>query len=142
MHKLFLDANILFAAAYSANGGSALIFELANKKNIKIVSSKIAFLEAERNLINKGSKEAMITFYNQISYLDYLYEEINQQNKKYFEKIINKKDVDILANAVNSKSNFLITLDRKDFFQKKVFDFASPMIICTPAEYLQKHLTI
>src|SRR3990167_3011677 len=47
MIKLFLDANILFSAAYRENAGLAKLWKLSH---IKLVSSDYAIMEAERNL--------------------------------------------------------------------------------------------
>jgi predicted nucleic acid-binding protein len=139
MLKLFLDANVLFTAAYSENGGSAYVFQLAKRKLINIVSSKYAFIEAERNLIAKGSKDVMIRFYTNVALLGDLYEDedIELEINSEMQNLINVKDLPILLSAIKNKSDYLLTLDRKHFFTKQIIDFIKPIILCTPKDYLQ-----
>jgi uncharacterized protein len=48
--RLFLDANVIFTAAYSPDGRSAALFELAHRHHCSLVSSAFAVDEAVRNL--------------------------------------------------------------------------------------------
>jgi predicted nucleic acid-binding protein len=48
--RLFLDANILFSAVHSPNGGARQLFKLAAAGKCELVSSLHAASEAERNL--------------------------------------------------------------------------------------------
>jgi predicted nucleic acid-binding protein len=48
--RLFLDANILFTAAYSPDGLSALLFELRRRRILNVLSSEHAAEEARVNL--------------------------------------------------------------------------------------------
>ena len=65
MKKVFIDANIFFAASYSKNGGSALILELAKKKKIKIITVSYALAEAEKNIeLKLGQKYLSIHHQN------------------------------------------------------------------------------
>ncbi len=51
--KVFLDANIFFAAARSPKGGSGFILELAKIGKIEVITVSQALLEAERNIAKK-----------------------------------------------------------------------------------------
>ena len=66
MKRVFLDANIYFAAAGSPNGGSALILSLAKKDKIKTVTVYHALAEAERNIGNKLGSEYLLNHYKNI----------------------------------------------------------------------------
>ena len=48
--RVFLDANILFTAAYSPDGLSALLIELGAAGRVTLLTSPLAIVEAERNL--------------------------------------------------------------------------------------------
>ena len=48
--RVFLDANVLFAAAYSPDGLSALLIELGAAGRVTLLTSALAIIEAERNL--------------------------------------------------------------------------------------------
>ena len=47
---VFLDANILFTAAYSPDGLSTLLIELGAAGRVTLLTSPLAIVEAERNL--------------------------------------------------------------------------------------------
>jgi len=51
--KVFLDANVFFAAARSPKGGSGFVLEIAKKGELEIVTVSQALLEAERNIFKK-----------------------------------------------------------------------------------------
>ena len=48
--RVFLDANVLFTAAYSPEGLSALLVELGAASRVTLLTSPLAIVEAERNL--------------------------------------------------------------------------------------------
>jgi predicted nucleic acid-binding protein len=52
--RVFLDANILFTAAYSPDGLSALLVELGAAGRVTLLTSPLAIVEAERNLEAKA----------------------------------------------------------------------------------------
>ena len=116
--KVFLDANVFFAAARSPKGGSSFVLELAKKKKLEIVTVNHALLEAEQNILKKLG----------LPYLNRHYQNVLEikpkiQSIKFvtlgeiakFKKVIPKKDIPILLGAILSKSQFLVTLDRKHF---------------------------
>ncbi len=59
--RLFLDANILFTAAYSPGGLSALLFELRRLRVLELLTSERAAAEARVNLQLKRP-EALASF--------------------------------------------------------------------------------
>ena len=60
--KVFLDANVFFAAAGSPTGGSAFVLELAKHKKIQATTVGHALVEAERNIQKKLGEEAELSF--------------------------------------------------------------------------------
>jgi len=64
--KVFLDANIFFAATRSPQGGSGFVLELAKKNKIQVVTSTYALLEAERNIKNKLSAFYILQHYQNL----------------------------------------------------------------------------
>ena len=115
--RLFLDASVLIAAAASKKGGSALILELGLSRKIKIVSSRIVLLEAERNIKKKLGQASLVRFYEEIASLDI--ELVDPPTIKEIEnqrETIDPKDAHVLAAALKTPIDFLLTLDRKHFF--------------------------
>ena len=82
MIKVFLDANVFFAAAYSSTGGSFYILELARKDKITVFTSRLAVKEAEKNLRDKASEEVLDRFYNFMSEIDIKFVEANRDLAK------------------------------------------------------------
>ena len=114
MVKLFLDANILFSAAYRENAGLAKLWKLSH---IKLVSSDYAIMEAERNLHDQHQLQRLKVF---IQSLDI----ITTYNDSLIpgDITLSAKDRPILAAAITAKANFLITGDRdfEHLFGKKI----------------------
>ena len=140
MIKAFLDANILFAAAYSSTGGSFYIFELAKKDKIKVFTSRLAVKEAEKNLRDKASEEALDRFYNFMSEIDIKFVEANRDlAKSEFSRITGEKDAPIFAAALKSGAVFLITLDKKHLLNIR-FSKIGKLQIVSPGDFIEKHL--
>ena len=53
MHRLFLDANVLFTAAHNPEGKAAFLFEALDLKRWDLLSSAFAIAEAQRNIATK-----------------------------------------------------------------------------------------
>ena len=140
--KVFLDANVFFAAAGSPTGGSAFVLELAKHKKIYVVTVAHALVEAERNIQKKLDREAVDRHYQNL--LDIGVEIQNIDNvpsgiTTALEKLLIRKDIPILLGAILSKSEFFITLDRKDFIDNKRLQEAELSFqIVTPGDFLQK----
>jgi len=57
--KLFLDANIIFTAAYTPQGASGFLFSIAEAGAITLCTSLYALDEAKRNLALKAVKKLL-----------------------------------------------------------------------------------
>lgn len=53
MHRLFLDANVLFTAAHNPQGKAAFLFEALDLRRWDLLSSAFAIAEAQRNIAAK-----------------------------------------------------------------------------------------
>lgn len=76
---------------------------------------------------------------------NYNFQILKDPTEKEVEKLtemINFQDAPILAGVLKHKVNYLITLDKKDFLNQKVLEFAKKkkLLILTPKEFLQKEL--
>lgn len=142
--KVFLDANIFFAAAGSLKGGSAFVLELAKKKKFSIVTVTHALLESEKNIKNKLGDEALLRHYQNVSEAKPDIQAVGSTPLKVIaelEKFVPLKDVPILLGAILSGSEFLLTLDKKDFLEnKKLKSLHLSFEISTPGTFLRKYL--
>lgn len=112
--KLFLDANILFTAAYSKQGISRALFKLANVGLCSLVTSCYAVDEARRNLHLKAP--AVLTVFDElIRQLVLVREPSTALIAMMLALPLIEKDAPIMAAAVEAKADILVTGDRKDF---------------------------
>lgn len=137
MIKVFLDSSILVAASASKTGGSALILDYCKKGKIQGWVSKETIGEAEKNVnLKLGQKEkTRFIYYLKFANL-FLAEDPTIEEIVGAEEVIFAKDAPILASAIKSKVDFLITLDRKHFLNPLVEKFARPMKVVTPKDFI------
>lgn len=128
--KLFLDANVLFSAAYREHSGLLRLWQI---KSARLVSSLYAIEEARRNLdstLQKERLERLLTDVEKIS---------SCENSDLPEGIIIKeKDKPILLAAISAKVDYLLTGDIRDFgkfYGKKICG----LTVLPPSEYLNKN---
>ncbi|PIU37294.1 hypothetical protein COT02_01615 [Candidatus Roizmanbacteria bacterium CG07_land_8_20_14_0_80_34_15] len=135
--KLFLDANVIYSASRSEKGASFAIFQLKNKFKIELISSKLALIEAERNIVEKETSLILSRFYYLIKEIKIISVE-SVKAKIFYKNIIEEKDAPILYGAKQSQVDFLITLDRKHFFIKKIRGEKFAFTITTPGEFIME----
>lgn len=135
---LFLDANIFFAATASEHGASRALFRLAEKKLLAVVTNEYALIEAKVNLIRKLGEASLSQFYRLVSILSAIDKvrpsaaEVNRLSK-----FINTKDLPILASALRTKADYLISLDRKAFFSEPISKRKLLLNFMLPGDYMK-----
>ena len=126
MDRLFLDANVLFSAAYRADSG---LQRLWSQTQAELVTSAYALEEAARHLDEKQRRRLVELTQD----LDVLPETLVADLPPGF--ALREKDVPILAAAIAAGATHLITGDRRDFgtlFRKEV----GGVLILPPRDYL------
>lgn len=130
MDRLFLDANVLFSAAYREDAGVRKLWDL---REAELVTSAYAVEEARRNL-DTGERR---------SDLGGLLEAVRVSNlladPTAFPEIeasgLPEKDLPILRAAVASGATYLVTGDRKHFGDLLAEEVAGVLVL-RPAELL------
>ena len=112
--KLFLDANILFTAAYSEQGISRTLFRLAGAGRCSLITSAYAADEARRNLAVKAPT-VLPEFGNLLEAADIVREPAPAVVARMKQLPLTEKDAPIMAAAVESGADILVTGDRRDF---------------------------
>ena len=136
--RLFLDASVLIAAAGSPDGGSALLLEIGQTKNIPVLVTRLILREAERNIRMKLSEKALIRFYKIIADLDPEVIPVpTDEDLAAASEIVATKDAHVLAGARKGKATHLVTLDRKHFLGDDQRERVLPVVACTPGELLR-----
>lgn len=128
MEKVFLDANVLFSAAYK----STRIRQLWSLNDISLISSSYAVVEAERNLTCLRA-ESLAIFYDLLIKVTII--EVPPLMTLIPETInLVEKDSPILTAAIFSNCDYLLTGDVKHFghlFNQTI----KGVIILNPAQY-------
>jgi len=127
MDRLFLDANVLFSAAYQPNAG---LLKLWKRKNVALCSSRYALEEARINLADENQQARLI----ELSEMVQLFEA--GQNRLPRGISLPEKDVPILLAAIAAHATHLLTGDVRHFgpyFGKRI----QGVVILLPGEYLR-----
>ena len=113
--RLFLDANILFSAAISPKGRCQSFWDFAEQGYCNLLTSPHALLETERNLLAKYPNQLDYFNANLRPFLTVVKEASATRIKWAIVLGLPLKDAPILATAVESQADFLVTGDRQHF---------------------------
>jgi hypothetical protein len=130
MPRLFLDANILFSAAYRANAGLLQLWKL---KDTTLCSSRYALEEARINLADSVQKHRLAKLERHVELFDAIPRDLPA------ELYLPDKDVPIFLSAIEARATHLITGDIRHFgpyFGRQI----EGIWILAPADYRKKHL--
>ena len=131
MDRVFLDANVLYSAAYVELAGLARLWSL---EDAQLLSSAYAIEEARRNLARDRPEAAtrLTRLLESVSIVD------APQGLKLPETIrLDSKDQPILLAAIHSKADYLLTGDAKHFqhlFGKRI----EGVLVLRPAQYFDR----
>jgi predicted nucleic acid-binding protein len=125
--RIFLDANVLFYAAYRPGAGIARLWDL---ENTELVTSGYAAEEARVNLGNQEQKRRLESLLQQI--------EIVQGLAPLSHSVsLPEKDRPILQAALYTNATHLLTGDNQhfgDFYGQPLMG----VLVLAPAEYLRR----
>jgi uncharacterized protein len=127
MDRLFLDANVLFSAAYRADAG---LLELWKLKKVTLCTSPYALEEARINLSDEVQRERLIQLSTDLELFDAVVQELPRGIS------LPEKDVPIMLAAIEARASHLLTGDVRHFgayFGKKI----SGILIVSPGDYLK-----
>lgn len=128
MDRLFLDANILFSAAYRANAGLLMLWKL---KNVALCSSRYAVEEARINLEQDAQKRRLERLAKAIEFFDPIAPGLPRGVD------LPEKDVPILLAALAARSTHLVTGD-VHHFGRYFGQTIEGMLVLPPGDYLRK----
>lgn len=140
--RIFLDANVLIAAAGNSDGGSAYLCRVARQEGWHLLSSAYVLREARTNVAKKlplhqGDFEALLSQAALCIVTD-----ASKTIRELCCRVVPEKDVPVLAAAILSKSDILCTLDRRDFHKQTVRNFCRSfdLKIQAPKELLEAYV--
>jgi predicted nucleic acid-binding protein len=112
--RIFLDANVLFSAAYNTSNGLRGFFSLADVGVSELISSAFALDEARCNIARKHSAQTP-ELEQLITRITVCREAAPDAVRWAHATGLPDKDAPILAAAVQAKANMLVTCDRAHF---------------------------
>ncbi len=128
MDRLFLDANVLFSAAYRAGAG---LLELWKLKNVKLCTSRYALEEARLNLSEEAQRARLQELAEKLELSDAPREELPGAIS------LPEKDVPILLAAIHAQATHLLTGDVRHFGAYLGIAVAGVRIML-PGDYLRQ----
>lgn len=127
MHRLFLDANVLFSAAYHPKAGLLHLWKL---HNVVLCTSRYALEEARINLEEEEQRTRLIRLSAKLQ----LFAAAERQLPRGI--ALPEKDVPIVLAALEAGATHLLTGDVRHFgpyFGKKI----EGLLVMLPGEYLR-----
>jgi len=133
--RVFLDANVLFTAAYSPDGLSALLIELGAAGRVALLTSPVAIVEAERNLEAKRPA-ALPAFRRSLSAVTVVGEPTPADVERLTPPDLSSKDRPLLAAAIVARATHFVTGDLADFGRWMDRGGRLPLRVMTPRRFL------
>ncbi|KAB8314593.1 PIN domain-containing protein [Tolypothrix campylonemoides VB511288] len=113
--RLFVDANVIFAAAISPDGRCSALFQLASQGYCALLTSPYALEETQRNLVAKYPDALTRLELSLIPDLIIVKEAPLPRVNWAMEMGLPLKDAPILATAVENRADLLVTGDKTHF---------------------------
>ena len=131
MIRVFLDASVLFAAAYSTTGASREIIRQGFRGCIELVASELVFEEARRNLGVKAPGEVpdLETFHQAATI------EMVRPSREEIEEAMEytaDKDAPVVAAAREAEVDYLVSLAREHWVEAPDVVQRSGLVIVLP----------
>lgn len=112
--RVFLEANILFSAAWKEGADAALLFDLAEAGFCELTTSRLALEEARRNITRK--RPVRQPALERLAGQTLIGKEPGESHLAVARGHgLPNKDVPILAAAIAQGADLLVTGDRRDF---------------------------
>ena len=135
--KVFLDSNVIISGLFSDKGSPRIILDLLclDLPMLICATGQYNIIEIGRNL-SKRMPDVLPVYkkYLQMLDLEIIPLPSSHDIKKLFGHI-SGKDIPVLASAIMSNADFLVTGDKKDFSKSKLKGKYSFRIL-SPAEFL------
>jgi predicted nucleic acid-binding protein len=133
--RVFLDGNVLFTAAHSPVGLSALLVELGAAGRITRLTSPLAIVEAERNLEAKRPA-ALPTLRGNLTAVRVVREPAPADVERLTPQELSSKDRPLPAAAIAAQATHFVTGDRPTFGRWMDRRTRLPLRVMTPRQFL------
>lgn len=131
---VFFDSDVMIAGSASIKGASFALLQFAELGVIRGIVSTRVLDECRKNLVNK-LPEAVLPFEKIIERCVTVNAFPSQASISFASNQAEKKDVVILASALEAEARFLVTFNVKDYWPSEATDITDIKVV-TPAELL------
>lgn len=132
MIRVFLDASVLFSAAYSQTGSARDLLLLAVSGSVQLVVSRFVLNEVEKNLTGKAP-DKLDAYRALTEALDFeLVPEPTRDELLQAAEYTALKDAPVVAAAIKAAADYLTTYDRKHLIDPSAVAERSGLRIVTP----------
>ena len=132
--SVYVDSDVIISSLISQSGAASFIFNLKNinlfasnysKKETKIVAERLGLKETKVNELFEKKLEVVS-----------LNDDLEKIKEKFADCVTDKDDAHIVAGAVKSKAQFLVSYNLRHYKANKIkTDFN--ILLMTPAMFLQ-----
>ena len=137
MIKIFFDASVLFSALYSQTGASYALAYFVREKKIVGITTQTVVEEVVRNSAKLKNTEQEAIYVFIATYNLVVREYITKKELQPFLGSIAQKDAHILAGAINTRCDYIVTLDKKHINTDSAKEAAHPVQIVSPQKMLE-----
>lgn len=132
--RVFFDSDVMIAGSASASGASFALLQLAELGLIKGYVSMQVLEECRRNLAEK-LPDAIAPFEKIVKRCVTVSKTVpDEDSLSLLSNQAHKKDISILASALETKARFLVTFNVKDYWPHKT----ARLEVLTPGELLSR----
>ena len=139
---IFFDASVLVAGAHSPTGGSALLLEACKRGGFTAQTSFPVILETFHTLRGEFPTSSLARFYDYLIEIDWeIFPVPAEETLQKYASLIDPGDLHVLAAAVEGRSQFLVTLDRKHILDAAAAVKAAklPIRILAPGDFIKQY---
>lgn len=133
---VFFDASVLFSGFYSSSGASRILIEQVKNEVIYGLTSKTVIDELTDNIQKFNQKINIDSLINEYRIL--IREKISNIEIGPYRGVIDEKDCHVVAGAVLTNCQYLVTLDKKHLDNSVVRNKIKNVKIISPKELLKK----
>lgn len=137
MKKIFFDASVLFVALYSQTGGSHALCMLVKKKLIVGITSQTVINEILDNAgkLPQNIPDRVEFFVADCGFV--IRNEITDQEIAPFLNRVDAKDAHVVAGAILTQCDYLVTLDQKHLNNEQIKEKITGCTIISPRTLLE-----
>lgn len=135
LSSVFLDSSVILAGLASASGGSAKIFEAGRLKKLNLIVSELVLEEVKNHLDKLKISLVRYREFKSCQFLRIVETPPTGVVIKFSSLTTDPNDAHVLAAAVLSTADFLVSLDQKHILTRRVRTFLRPVKVFSPRQF-------